>query len=240
MSTPQEDDPFWWSRPTVLIDQNRLQEAWPSSEMSFERRMNAMVRMAAYSAILLYILGWGDYRVLYLPLLALLLTYAIWYQSTSPGTAEIQDAATESFTGGNKDFARRGIPTADQPVKNANGTFALFPTPDNPFMNPRLGDPPGFQPRQPETAEEAEWLARESERLMAMNLYTDETDMWAVKNASRAFYTVPTRFTDNDWAFLGEVRPTLKEQSLQTGSVIPHWMESQSKGPKDCAFSCNQ
>jgi len=60
-------DPLWYDAPPVLVAQNRLLEFIPSSHMSLEEQLNAVVRFAVYFWLLMLVLG-ADYRLIFLPL----------------------------------------------------------------------------------------------------------------------------------------------------------------------------
>jgi hypothetical protein len=38
-------DTFWLNDPTILLNKNQLTEIWPSQELSFERKLNAITRL---------------------------------------------------------------------------------------------------------------------------------------------------------------------------------------------------
>ena len=61
-------DPLWYDAPPVLVAHNRLLEFIPSSRMSLEEQLNAVVRFAVYFWLLMVVLG-ADYRLVFLPLL---------------------------------------------------------------------------------------------------------------------------------------------------------------------------
>lgn len=61
-------DSLWYDAPPVLVAHNRLLEFIPSSRMSLEEQLNAVVRFAVYFWFLMVVLG-ADYRLIFLPLL---------------------------------------------------------------------------------------------------------------------------------------------------------------------------
>ena len=38
-------DTFWLNDPTILLNKNQLTEVWPSNQLSFERKLNAITRL---------------------------------------------------------------------------------------------------------------------------------------------------------------------------------------------------
>ena len=68
--------PFWATNPLVLLRADQLLAAWPTAKMSYDAKLNSIVRLSVYVTLVLLLFG-ASYLVLYLPLVALLVTYGM-------------------------------------------------------------------------------------------------------------------------------------------------------------------
>ena len=70
-------DEFWLNQPSILIDKERLFEIFPSNVMSFEEKLNAVVRLAMYYSILMWLFLHNSIH-LYVLIFVLVLTFVIY------------------------------------------------------------------------------------------------------------------------------------------------------------------
>lgn len=107
---PKRPTPLWATDPLVLLRGDQLLAAWPTAEMSSDAKLNSVVRLSVYVTLVL-LLCKASYLVLYLPLVALLVTYGMHAMAARQAAAAKGegDAATASAV-------------ADDPVEG----FSLF------------------------------------------------------------------------------------------------------------------
>jgi hypothetical protein len=178
-------EPFWYDDFTVLYKTEYLPRFFPSNEMSMSEKLNACVRFTFYFAVLMFLYK-GSSSTLYLPILALGITYYIWQQQP-------QDKIrfNEAFNG--------------SAVINK-----LSPTYNNPFMNPNLVvlDPKTFLPKSEKMVKfdvnhhidtNQDIAIKEAvEDKFTARLYQGVSDVFNNENSQRQFYHVPSRTYPND------------------------------------------
>ena len=68
------DDDIWYESPEILYEKDKLIQFFPMDFMTYNEKINALVRMAIYVSIILTLIK-KDYRYLYIILIALGVTY---------------------------------------------------------------------------------------------------------------------------------------------------------------------
>lgn len=86
MSSPTTTTPFWSDEPSVLVQPERLVRAFPVDGMTLSEKLNALVRLSWYIAIVLKCFGVTWYIVL-LPLFTMLVTYVVHTDDDTVGSA---------------------------------------------------------------------------------------------------------------------------------------------------------
>ena len=77
--------PFWFEDPTVLFNQKYIGEIWPTNEMSYEQKLNAITRLIILLTILGYVLTLSIKLifVLIVTLIMICLLYMYYKNNTS-------------------------------------------------------------------------------------------------------------------------------------------------------------
>lgn len=90
---PPPPTPFWATDPLVLLRGDQLLAAWPTAKMSSDAKLNSVVRLSVYVTLVLLLFG-ASYLVLYLPLVALLVTYGMHVMAarSAEGAPDGEDA----------------------------------------------------------------------------------------------------------------------------------------------------
>jgi hypothetical protein len=78
-TTAMSSIPFWGTNPSVLMNKTYILELWPSSEMCYEQKMNAITRLVIVLTMLGYLMTLSS-RVLMVGILTIVIMY-IMYQS---------------------------------------------------------------------------------------------------------------------------------------------------------------
>lgn len=160
-------DPFWFNKLEILFDKDRITEFFPNKFMSHSEKLNAILRFAVYSSIIL-ILYYKRSNLLIIPICIAGLTLYIYKYNRLP---ENKDE--------NKKFK----------LKHLSQECEL-PSKDNPFMNTlvhELND----GPKKPHCNTDDDDVKEEVEKHFNYNLYKDVNDIYDKTNSQRQFYTMP-------------------------------------------------
>jgi hypothetical protein len=176
-------EPFWYEDFSVLYNLEYATRFFPSKFMTFSEKLNASVRFSFYFTILLMLYK-GNTNFLYIPILALLITYYLWKNQSKKENEEFNGAYIDNN---------------------------LKPTFDNPFSNPNLvvHDPKTFLPQQTkknvrfdvnhhiDTVCDIE-RNKDAQNKFNARLYQSVGDVFEKENSQRQFYSVPVRTYPND------------------------------------------
>ena len=180
IDTTIERDPFWTSNATVLFDKKRLVEFIPTSDMTYEEKLNALTRFFLYSTVLL-LLYMREWWPIYIFLLGAVFTIFLYKTSkttrSSPKPYKPED-------------------TYKLPVDTYNVTQCTRPTRMNPFMNVLFTEWTDNPNRPPSC--EYKGINDDIESNFDYNLYKDIDDIFNKNNSQREFYTTPITTIPND------------------------------------------
>ena len=90
--------PFWTNDPSILFNKDYIFELWPLTNMSYERKMNAITRLIIFITILGYILTMSI-RILVVGTITLILIFALFKMKKQKIT---QTLINEGFTSNEK------------------------------------------------------------------------------------------------------------------------------------------
>lgn len=71
--------PFWFEDPTILFNQTYIKEIWPTNEMSYEQKLNAITRLIILLAILGYIFTLSLNLILVLTVTLIMICFLYMY-----------------------------------------------------------------------------------------------------------------------------------------------------------------
>lgn len=189
-----QQDAFWYESPHILFDRHRLDEFFPNTTMLLTEQLNAAVRLSLYLGIAMTVYK-KQIKYLYIPMMTMLFTYAIYYQS---------QRKTEAF----ESVVDKSI---DDPVM-------IRPTQNNPFMNVLPGDyleNPNREAVSKLNTYRNPVLEKEIDDKFNYNLYRDVDDVYGKYNSQRQFYTMPVTTIPNEQGklanWLYQTGPTCKE-----------------------------
>ena len=174
-------DPFWMNDYTILFRQDRLHQFFPTYEMTFVEKLNAITRLALYLGIALYIVS-QNYNWLYISILVPI--FSIFLFKTQQENLETYFNQYDSI----------------ENTINENELMqkpSVAPTVNNPFMNANLiTDDRTRAPATPSWNNDE--LKKDIEEKFNYNLYRDAGDLYGKNNSQREFYTVPSTTIPND------------------------------------------
>jgi len=165
-------DTFWYENPNILFMNNRLFQFFPNIKMNFNEKLNAITRFSIYLGILLYIYS-GNYYYLYISIIVLLITYLLYKNNKS-------------------------IEELDNNVKKMD---YVYPTKNNPFMNPLWTDieeNPNRIAYSDSSSHQNKNVQKKINNKFNINLYRDLSDVFQKENSQRQYYTVSSTTIPNN------------------------------------------
>lgn len=79
-SIKEIDIDVWVNNPTILLDKNTIFEIWPTQQMCYERKINAMTRLIILLTILGFILT-RSMKIVVVGFITLIVVYLFYYQN---------------------------------------------------------------------------------------------------------------------------------------------------------------
>jgi hypothetical protein len=198
------EDPFWLNDYKILFIQERLIDFFPTISMTLIQKLNAIMRMAIYLSIGLYLIS-GTYQYLYIMILIGAFTCFIYYT---------QKDNVELYFNSNKVNDDQNMIAKS---KFDEQKIDIKPTVSNPFMNINLITDNKTQ-SEPKKSWNDQDLKKDIEDKFGYNLYRDVGDLYGKSNSQRQYYTMPSTTIPNNqtsfakWCY--SVGPTCKEKSI--------------------------
>tara|TARA_Y100000590_G_scaffold458568_1_gene613547 strand:+ start:69 stop:716 length:648 start_codon:yes stop_codon:yes gene_type:complete len=164
---------FWFENISVLFKKENLTNFFPIESMSFNEKLNAIVRLCGYISIILYFVK-QNYKVIYIFLSSLVVTIMIYNFSEKEEKETLENTPKHILE--KKIFKKKKI---------------VKPTINNPFTNILLNEYESNPNRDSLLDVEDEKTKKELEDKFSFNLYKDINDVFNTNNSQRQFYTVP-------------------------------------------------
>lgn len=188
---------IWYKDLHGFITAKNYHVFFPSASMTFEEQMNALMRMAIYFSIILFIVK-HDSNIFFIPVFMACLTYLL---VTVDERNKASDRDVLDKAGLREDFRSREV--CQKPTRN------------NPFMNVLVSDY-ATNPGRPKACRLEGRVKQEIKKNFDYNLYRDVDDVFHKKASDRQFYTTPSTTIPNDsvgyakWLYGGD-KGTCKE-----------------------------
>jgi Family of unknown function (DUF5762) len=200
---------IWYEDLAGFMDVDHYYVILPMSNMTFEDKLNALVRFFIYLGILLTILK-GNYRYLFFGIAACIVSMILYEFQSKKNTK------TEKFF-------------EDKQLDIVNNKVCARSTVDNPFMNPTMYDI-ATQPDRPAACHvDSEKVQEDIERNFNARLFSDVSDLYGKQASQRQFYTMPSTTIPNDqtgfaeWLF-GSGRTCKEGNGLQCNRNMYRWI----------------
>jgi len=167
----------------------------PVPNMSFEEKVNALVRFFIYFGIILSLIK-SDYKYMMFGIIAAIISVVV-----------------VEFEHSQRQKAERFL--QDQDLAVVDNTMCVRSTVDNPFMNPTIADIT-YNPTRPKACNTSNpCIQNQIDKNFNARLYRDVSDLYGNMSSQREFYTVPSTTIPNDQSGFAEwlygSGPTCKE-----------------------------
>jgi hypothetical protein len=223
---------FWINDPTILFNKQYIFELWPTNEMGYTQKLNAITRLIILLTILGYILT-HSYTIVVVGILTILGIYFLYSTNKTKITKEMLN---EGFTVSNSqptNVTNSSASTTTNPVTLETVLKSEFKEGNkkNPFSNVLLTEimddpnrrsaPPAFNPDVEEdiTSNVKKAVQRINPGIESTNhqLYGSLWDNFELDQSNRVFYTTANSRVENDQSafgnFLYGVMPSSKESN---------------------------
>lgn len=175
---------IWYRDPGQLFTRDNYVVFFPAEGMALDEKLNALVRLAVYFAIVMTALR-QNLQFLLVPIVVGLGTAAVY---EAVGREAYKDAAA---------------------VSPAAGAACTVPRAQNPFMNVLMSEYTADPTRPPACDVEDEGVRGEMQRHFETGLYRNIEDIYGRNASDRQFYTMPSTTIPNDQGafvrFLGQL-----------------------------------
>jgi len=198
--------PFWGNQPEVLLNKNEIMELWPTPEMSYETKLNAITRLIILLTLIGFIFTFS-LQLFFIGMITILLIYFLYFMKFKEGFN-----LREGILG------KQNSPTIINPetlVENLKTDF--YPTSSkNPFSNvlqtdikydpDRKSAPPSFNPQVHEdiTTSTKKMVQDLNPSIINTNkqLFGDLYEQFNLDQSNRVFYSnANTRVANDQGAF---------------------------------------
>jgi len=174
-------DPFWFKEPKIIFQSDRLIEFIPKKDMSYNEKLNAILRFGIYLSIILFFIN-QNFLVFYIPIFLAVFTYFL-HENHIKNENKKRKLIRENFQNQNK-YRSLGC---------------VKPTIRNPFMNAMLTDIKYNPKRLPAcNSYNSSKIRNDIESAFDNNLYKNLGDIYGRENSQRQFYTMPSTTIPND------------------------------------------
>jgi len=203
---------FWTNEPTILFNKEYMLDLWPTSNMNYEQKLNAITRLIIIVSILGYILTMST-RIIFVGIITLVIIFALFKMKKQKLTKEMLD---EGFTvQGNEItgmFDKKMKTTKPITLDSVLETEFKEGTKRNPFSNVLLTEimdeperksaPPAFNP---EVDEQITKDIKRSVQFMnpeidntSKQLFGDLYERFNLDQSNRVFFSTPNTKVVND------------------------------------------
>ena len=204
------EDKFWLQYPSVLLENSKINQFFPSNKMNYIEKLNSIMRLSIYFSIIYYILK-RDYKIIYLIIFISLTTiYIFYFENANIKKARELKEIFNNYKIIDNDlyFPKKNYVNTDKFKK------CIEPTTENPFMNrsmfdndiyPDLSSCPSDKKLSEFISSGVNLTEKNKNKTIAevtndkfnLNLYKDVSDIFNNSNSQREYYTMPVTSNPN-------------------------------------------
>ena len=204
--------PFWTNEPTILLNKEYLLDLWPTTDMCYEQKLNAITRLILLITILGYIFTFSN-KILFTGIISVLLIFILFKVRKEKITRSMMMKEGFTLNGKNNYNNTTTNPVTLETVLKSNFKEG---TKKNPFSNVLLTEimdqperksaPPAFNPDVEEdiTKNIKKTIQYMNPGIKNTNkqLFGDLSENFNLDQSNRAFFsTANTRVTNDQGAF---------------------------------------
>jgi hypothetical protein len=200
--------PFWTNEPTILFDKEGILQLWPTQQMSFESKLNAITRLIIIMTILGFIFT-GNKQILFISVITLGIMFKLYRLRKEQIVGSLVKNKKEGFSNNKIETAMTTNPVTLESVLRSD----FHPThKKNPFGNVLLTDimdkpnrkaaAPSFNP---DVYEEIDKAVRKQTQMLnpgiintTKQIYGDLKDQYDLDNSMMRFYSTANTRVEND------------------------------------------
>lgn len=191
--------PFWINEPTILFDKNNVFELWPSKDMCYEQKLNAITRLIILITVLGYVFT-QSIRVLVVGAITMASIF-IYFKILHPQKEGFTDSEKVITKSNLKSVLRSEFKEVNK--KNPFSNVLLTDIMDDPD---RKAAPPSFHPLVEENitknVKKSVQFMNPEIKNSNKQLYGDLWEQFNLDQSNRSFYsTANTRVTNDQGAF---------------------------------------
>lgn len=191
---------------TILFETDRLMDFIPTDKMTYNEKVNAIMRFAIYITFILCILK-ADYVYLYILLIAAVLTYL----------AHIFKGDKEFFTDSE---------CVEEEEEESKESDCQKPTSDNPFMNVLVTD--DFKDKK-KACTYNEKVSNKVDKVFNKDIFMDTSLIFNKRFNQRQFYSTPSTTVPND-------QEAFRNWLYKTPEVCATGNEASMEASRSCSY----
>uniref|UniRef100_A0A6C0AR89 Minor capsid protein P9 transmembrane helices domain-containing protein n=1 Tax=viral metagenome TaxID=1070528 RepID=A0A6C0AR89_9ZZZZ len=208
---------FWTNEPTILFNKEYIFELWPTTDMCYEQKLNAITRLVILITILGYILTMSK-RILLVGVVTLVVIFVLFKMRKEKVTKEMVNEGFKVLT---RENTEQGEPSFVNPVTLESVLKSEFKegTKKNPFSNvllTQIEDDPERKSAPPSfNVDVDEDITKNVKRSVQMmnpgikntnkQLFGDLWQQFELDQSNRVFYSTPnTRVQPGDQPSFGQ------------------------------------
>ena len=208
---------FWTNEPTILLNKEYIFDLWPTSNMNYEQKLNAITRLIIIITILGYILT-SSMRILVAGIVTIVVIFVMYKMRKQKLTSEIMKEGFKMSGNEGSGLYEDKTKTISNPetLQSALKSEFKMGNKKNPFSNVLLTDimdhpdknaaPPSFNPQVDvditKNIKKAVQFMNPGIKNTNKQLYGDLWENFELDQSNRAFFsTANTRVTNDQGAF---------------------------------------
>ncbi len=202
--------PFWSNDPTILLNKTYILEIFPTTDMYYERKLNAVTRLI----ILISLVGYIFSRTIRIPIAGVSMIAVIYFIFRTSKYKVTHDMIQEGFKQGVSDAKIVNPETLESVLKseykqgNKKNPFSnVLPTQITDEPN-RKAAPPSFNPEVDEditrNVKKAVQFMNPEIKNTSKQLYGDLYEQFELDQSNRAFFSTANTRVENDQASFGQ------------------------------------
>ena len=205
---------FWTNEPTILLNKEYIFDLWPTSNMNYEQKLNAITRLIIIITILGYILT-SSIRILVAGIVTIIVIFVMYKMRKQKLTSEIMKEGLK-MSGSQASFDNTKTISNPETLQTALKSEFKMGNKKNPFSNVLLTDimddpdknaaPPSFNPEVDvditKNIKKAVQFMNPEIKNTNKQLYGELWENFELDQSNRAFFsTANTRVVNDQGAF---------------------------------------